>query len=86
LKNIVYFKFELNDEIKNTSFFFYKKLKKIRNQKNKDSIEKNNIWQIRIERWNWKQIKLLQNDQEQKSEVKRIRIEVKIPTTKITNL
>jgi hypothetical protein len=30
--------------------------------------------------------KILQKDQEQKSKVKRIRIEVEIPTTKMTNL
>ena len=29
------------------------------NQKNKDQIEKYNIWKIRIEGWNWKYTKLL---------------------------
>jgi hypothetical protein len=27
-----------------------------KNQKNRDQIEKNNIWQIGIEGWNWKHI------------------------------
>jgi hypothetical protein len=86
LKNIVYFKFELNDEIENTSFFFTKDQRKLEIKRIRTQLKKNNIWQIRIERWNWKQIKFLQKDQEQKSEVKRIRIEVEIPTTKMTNL
>jgi hypothetical protein len=38
--------------------------KKNKNKKNMDQIEKNNIWQIIIEWWNWKQIKLLQNGQD----------------------
>jgi len=36
---------------------------KNRNKKNKDQIWNNNIWQIEIEWWNWKQLKLLQNGQ-----------------------
>jgi hypothetical protein len=39
-----------------------------------------------IERWNLKQIKLLEKDQDKKLEIKRIRIEVEMPTTKRTKL
>jgi hypothetical protein len=31
-------------------------------KKNEDQIKKNNISQIEIEWWNWKQIEILQND------------------------
>jgi hypothetical protein len=48
-----------------TNKTFTKKQKKNKNQK--DQIKKkNSIWKIRIEWWNWKQIKLLQKDQEKK--------------------
>jgi len=39
---------------------------KIKNQNNKDLIEKKNIWQIVLERLNWKQTKLLWKGQEKK--------------------
>jgi hypothetical protein len=39
---------------------------KTRNPKNKDHIEKYNIWWIKIEWWNWKQIKILQKSRDQK--------------------
>jgi len=41
------------------------------------------IW---IERWNWKQIKLQQKGEDQKLEIKKIRIEIEISTTKMTKL
>jgi hypothetical protein len=45
LKNIIYFKFELNDEIENTSFFFTKEqrkleIKRIRTQLKKITYDK----------------------------------------------
>ena len=58
-----------------------------KNIKNKDQIEKkNSIFQIEIEWWNWKQIKVLQKDLKQNLENKRIRIEVKISINKRTTL
>jgi hypothetical protein len=45
---------------------------------------KNNKWQIKIEWWNWKQIKLLQKKEEQKSEIKITRVGVEISITKRT--
>jgi len=41
-------------------------------------MRKNNKYQIDIEEWNWKQIKLLQEGQKQKLEIKRIRAKVEI--------
>jgi len=56
------------------------------NQKIEDQIEKNNIWQIGIEEWNWKQIKLIQKSQEQNSKNKNIKTKVEILTTKRAEL
>jgi hypothetical protein len=43
---------------------------------------KNNISQIEIEWWNWKQIKALQNGQEQKFKIKTLRAKIEILITK----
>ena len=42
-----------------TNKTFIKGQTKIKNQNNKDQIEKDNIYQIEIEWWNWKQIKFI---------------------------
>jgi len=49
------------------------------NQKNDDQIKNNNLSQIGIEGWNWKQIKILWKGQGQKLKIKIRRIEVGIP-------
>jgi len=77
LKLVIKIIFWLNGEIEKKNQF-NKKTKK----KKKDGIEKHNIWQIEIEGWNWKYIKLLQKCQEQKLKIKRIRTEIEIPTIK----
>jgi hypothetical protein len=41
-------------------------------------LKKKYMYQSGIEWWNWKQIKLLQESQEEKFQIKRIRIEVEI--------
>jgi len=43
---------------------------------------KYNIWKIEIKGWNWKQIKYLQSDHEEKLEIKRKMTKFKIPRTK----
>jgi hypothetical protein len=48
LKKIVYYKFELKDEIKNKLNFYKRAKEKIRNQKNKDQIEKYNICKLEL--------------------------------------
>jgi len=57
-----------------------------KNQKNKDQIWKNNISQIGMEQWNWKEIEILQKLQEKKLWIKRIRIKVEILINKRTTL
>ena len=57
-----------------------------KNQKNKDKIWKNNISQIGMEQWNWKEIEILQKLQEKKLWIKRIRIKVEILINKRTTL
>ena len=47
-------------------------------KKRRIKLEKNHISQIEIEWWNWKQIKVLQKDQEEKLKIKRIKIKVEI--------
>jgi len=62
----------IKNEIKNKRKFFIERLnwkekpfqqKGEKNQNDEDQIKKNNIFQIGIEGWNWKQIKISQNDQ-----------------------
>jgi len=51
--------------------------KNIRNQNNKDQIEKKYTSQIKIEEWIWKQIKIIQKFQEKILEIKRIKTKLK---------
>ena len=53
-----------------------KKNKTIKKMRTK--LKKNNISQLEIKGWNWKQIKILQRDQEKKLKIKIIRTEVEI--------
>jgi hypothetical protein len=47
-------------------------------------LKKNYISQLEIKGWNWKQIKILQRDQEKKLKIKIIRTEVEISIYKRT--
>jgi len=51
--------------------------KNIRNQNNKNQIEKKYTSQIKIEEWIWKQIKIIQKFQEKILEIKRIKTKLK---------
>ena len=61
-----------------------KKNKTIKKMRTK--LKKNNISQLEIKGWNWKQIKILQRDQEKKLKIKIIRTEVEISIYKRTTL
>ena len=61
-------------------------LYQIRNQKNKDQIEKNNIYQIKIDGRNWKQKFFLENNKKIKIKIKRIKTEFEISSTKRNKL
>ena len=63
-----------------------KEFKKIIIKIMRTKLKKNNISQIRIERWNWKQIDILQKDQKQKLKIKRIRTEIEILINKEATL
>jgi len=61
-------------------------LYQIRNQKNKDQIEKNNIYQIKIDGRNWKQKIFLENNKKIKIKIKRIKTEFETSSTKRNKL
>jgi len=61
-------------------------LYQIGNQKNKNQIEKNNIYQIKIDGRNWKQKKFLENNKKIKIKIKRIKTEFETSSTKRNKL
>ena len=61
-------------------------LYQIRNKKNKDQIEKNNIYQIKIDGRNWKQKFFLENNKKIKIKIKRIKTEFETSSTKRNKL
>ena len=61
-------------------------LYQIENQKNKDKIEKNNIYQIKIDGRNWKQKFFLENNKKIKIKIKRIKTEFETSSTKRNKL
>lgn len=61
-------------------------LYQIGNQKNKDKIEKNNIYQIKIDGRNWKQKFFLENNKKIKIKIKRIKTEFETSSTKRNKL
>jgi len=80
-------RFWLKGEIKKKNQFNKKTNKNNTIKKIKTKLEKNIISQIRIEGWNKKkQIKLLQKNQEQELQIKRIRTEFDISINKRTTI